>query len=85
MKTALYTLSGHIGAGSAEVSCKRKPLKAKCFDVAGCNRGLSRYSCGREQFNFVRESLPVPGLSSHKKHFCEAKVLNLLMKRSIRM
>lgn len=44
-ETALYTLSGHIGARTAEVSSKRKPLKAECFDVAGSNRGLSLYSC----------------------------------------
>lgn len=54
-ETALYTLSGHIGARTAEVSCKRKPLKAEGFDVAGSNRGLSRCSCGREQFNLVRK------------------------------
>lgn len=73
MKTALYTLSGHIGARTAEVSCKRKPLKAECFDVPGSNRSLSRYSCGREQFNLVRESLPVPGVLSHKKYFVRQK------------
>lgn len=44
-ETALYMLSGHIGARTAEVSSKRKPLKAECFDVAGSNRGLSLYSC----------------------------------------
>lgn len=31
MKTALYKLSGHIGAKTAEVSCKRKPLKASAL------------------------------------------------------
>lgn len=40
MKTAFYKLSGHIGAKTPEVSCKRKPLKADCFDVAGSNRGI---------------------------------------------
>lgn len=44
MKTVLYKLSGHIGARTAEASCKRKPLKAECFDVAGSNRGASRKS-----------------------------------------
>lgn len=44
MKTVLYKLSGHIGARTPEVSCKRKPLKAGCFDVAGSNRGASNVS-----------------------------------------
>lgn len=86
-ETALYTLSGHIGARTAEVSCKRKPLKAECFDVAGSNRGLSRYSCGREQFNLVRKkrSKVSPFLLCYliKKYFCRAKGKILLMKKSM--
>lgn len=39
MKTDFYKLSGHIGARTPEVSCKRKSLKGSCFDVAGSNRG----------------------------------------------
>lgn len=54
-ETALYMLSGLIGARAAEVSCKRKPLKAKSFDVAGSNHGFSLYSCGGEHFNHVRK------------------------------
>lgn len=35
MKTGLYKLSG---ARTPEVSCKRKPLKSRDFEVAGSNR-----------------------------------------------
>lgn len=54
-KQALYKLSGHIGARPAEVSCKRKPLKAEDFDVPGSNLTLSHYSCAPEHLNLVRE------------------------------
>lgn len=74
-ETALYTLSGHLGARTAEVSSKRKPLKAECFDVTGSNRGLSLYSCltwsgGKKRKN--AQSLPVPGVLSRVKSFSRA-------------
>lgn len=70
-KRALYKLSGHVGARPAEVSCKRKPLKAEHFDVPGSNLTLSRYSCIREQLNLVRERKACSFLLCHhdKKYF----------------
>lgn len=70
MKTALYKLSGHIGARTPEVSSKRKPLKAARFDVAGSNRGSSLCPCSKAQSNFVCKKVPKPVCSwsfiSHK-------------------
>lgn len=70
-KRALYKLSGHVGARPAEVSCKRKPLKAEDFDVPGSNLTLSHYSCVREQRNLVRERKARSFLLCHhvKKYF----------------
>lgn len=68
-KQALYKLSGHVGARPAEVSSKRKPLKAECFDVPGSNLTLSHRSCVWETIKPCEreESAAVPAVPSCRK------------------
>lgn len=70
-KQALYKLSGHVGARPAEVSCKRKPLKAEDFDVPGSLFFYkSLFLCPRTTKPSQREESPLgPAVSSCQKGF----------------